>query len=481
MKYNQSLTINQIQKMALTPDLLQSLSILQMSLGELETYISQQLLENCMLEQEENEVSDGDFTEIISPDSLESPETTEKNAPSIEEFLFGEDPGEIPQLYDQNEAKTYEIPSPSVLSLQEHLLTQLHIIDLSPKEKAIAEYLIGSIDEDGYLRCEIQEVADTIAVPFRVVENSLHLIQTFDPSGVGARTIAECLLLQLPSNGEYPKKELPYPQGLIVHVKTIISDHLNDIADGKLAKIAGQLKTSLSEIQATVDFIRTLDPKPGRNFSSSHETRFIIPDVTLRRMDSDYSIIINEPKNARLALNPFYRRLSNNKNTVDEDVLKFIKDKQNAALQLIKSIEQRKLTLYQVTASIINIQKNFLEKGVLYLKPLTLHQIADTVGIHESTVCRTIADKYIDTPQGIYPFKFFFSTSLDSNNGNQVAAESVKKIIKTAVTEENPKSPLSDQKLVEFLKGQQINISRRTVTKYREELMIPSSDKRRRF
>jgi RNA polymerase sigma-54 factor len=474
VKHNQILTANQIQKMVLAPDLLQSLSILQMSWQELETYICQQLLENFMLEQEEGGVSNED-SEILSPNSLESPETPETNSPSKEDFWFGEGPEDIPGLYGQNEVKTYEIPGPVVLSLHEHLLAQLHMTDLSPKEKPITEFLIGNIDENGYLRCELQEVADIFTIPISVVENSLHLIQTFDPSGVGARTIGECLLLQLQAHSQYATEELS------ALAKTIISDYLNDIADGKLAKIACQLKTSLPQIQEALDFIRTLDPKPGRNFCSNHEICFIIPDVILRKIGNDYLIFINEPKNARLTISPFYHRLRNNKNIVDADVLKFTKDKQNAALQLIKAIEQRKLTLYQVTASVIAIQKDFLEKGVLYLKPLTLNQIADTVGIHESTVSRAISEKYIETPQGIYPYKFFFSTSLDSGCGEQVAAESVKKMIKTAVAEEDPKSPLSDQKLVELLKNKQITISRRTVTKYREEMLIPSSNKRRRF
>jgi RNA polymerase sigma-54 factor len=481
VKYNQNLSIKQVQKLALTPDLLQSLSLLQMPLPELETYISRQLAENCMLEQEESGVSDEDFSETLSLNSLESPETTEKNDPAKEDFLFGDNPEATYRLNDQNKAETYEIPDPSALSLQEYLLSQLHIANLPSKENLITEFLIGNIDENGYLRSEIQETADIFRVSPKTVENSLHLIQTFDPVGVGARTVEECLLLQLSSNSRDATKEFPYPQELIVLAKVIIADHLHDIADSRLARVANQLKTSLPQIQAAVDLIRTLDPKPGRNFGGSHETGFIIPDVTLRVINTDYIIIINEPTNARLSLNPFYRRFGHNQDAVDEDVLKFIKDKQNAALQLLKSIEQRKITLYHVTESIVNIQKDFLEKGILYLKPLTLRQIADAVGVHQSTVSRAIAGKYIETPKGIYPFKFFFSSSLDAVGGKQVGSESVKKLIKTAIKDEDPKSPLSDQKLMKFLKDKQIITSRRTVAKYREEMMIPSSDKRRRY
>lgn len=479
VKRNPELTLDQVQKLALTPDLLQSLSLLQMPLMELETYISQQLLENFMLEQEEG-LSDDIDIENLSLNSLESQESNRKSVQTQEDFLFSDNIGEILPRNDPS-SKTYEIPDQSVLSLQEHLVSQLHFADLPPKENVIGEFFIGNIDEDGYLRCNIREVTNIFAVSFQVGTDLLRLIQTFDPAGVGARDIAECLLLQLGSKCECGSEEIPYPKEFIVLVKAIIENHLQDIADGRLLKIAGQLKKSLAEIQSAVDLIRSLDPKPGRNFGGNQATRFIIPDVTILKVSNDYTIIINEPTNARLSLNPFYRRFNYHKDGVDEQVLKFIKDKQNAALQLIKGIEQRKRTLLHVTESIIDIQKDFLEKGVLYLKPLTLHQIADVVGIHESTVSRSIADKYIETPKGIYPFKFFFSTSLDSSDGKHVAAESVKKLIKNAVAEENLASPLSDQKLMELLKDKKIMISRRTVTKYREEMMIPSSDKRRRF
>jgi RNA polymerase sigma-54 factor len=475
LKPNQNLTINLVQKLALTPDLLQSLSVLQMSFMELETYLSCQLSENCMLEQDESEPSEEAESEIVSENTPESLATYEQLT------QFDDDFGEMPRLQAKNETIRSEIPNPSVLSLQEHLIFQLHLANLPPAEGLIAEYLIGNIDDDGYLRCGIQETAEILKTSVKMVENSLGWVQTCDPAGVGARHIEECLTLQIRAKCQAAAEKSAPPPTLMKLAQTLATGYLQDIADGKLAKIAAKLKTPLAEIQAAVDFIRTLDPKPGRNFGDNREIRFIIPDVTIRRLGSGYQVTVNEPPNARLSINPFFRWLDQNKSTLDADAVKFIKDKQNAALQILKWIEQRRSTLFQVTESIIHFQNDFLGQGMLRLKPLTLRQVAAALGIHESTVSRAIAGKYLDTPQGIYPFKFFFTAGLDASGGEQVAAGSVKKLIKTAVIEEDPQSPLSDQRLMELLKEKNITISRRTVAKYREEMLIPSSEKRRRY
>ncbi len=480
MKPDQNLTINLVQKLALTPDLLQSLSVLQMPFMELETYLSYQLSENCMLEPDESDPSAAADSE---PGSENAPES---ESPEIDEPIspFDEDHGTNPQLQAKNETFIPEIPAPSLPSLQEHLLFQLHLANLSPEERVIADYLIGNIDEDGYLQCGIQETAAVFKIPVKIVENSLRWLQACDPAGVGAGSIEECLTLQIRAKCQYPADAagIGWPShNLMELAETLVAGYLQEIADGRLAKIAAKLKIAPSEIQAAVDFIRTLNPKPGQNFGHTQENRFIIPDVTIRHSGNEYQIIINEPPNARLSINPFFRLLDKNKGNLDDDALKFIKDQYQAALQILKCIEQRRSTLFQVTESIIHFQTGFLDQGVRSLKPLTLRQIAALLGIHESTVSRCIAGKYIETPQGSYPFKFFFDAGLEANGGEQVAAESVKRLIKGAVMEEDPKSPWSDQRLMELLKAKNIAISRRTVAKYREEMLIPSSDKRRRY
>ena len=252
------------------------------------------------------------------------------------------------------------------------------------------------------------------------------------------------------------------------------------MAEGRFSKIATMLNISLADVQHLKDILVTLDPKPGRNFSSANDVHYIIPDATIEKVGSEYVVIMNDSISPRLSINPYYRALLTSEDK-ESNISKFLSNRLDSALWLIKSIEQRRITLHKVIQSIADVQRDFLDHGLIYLKPLTMKQIADMVGVHESTVSRAISGKYVQTPRGIFELKFFFQSGLENVNGTMTSAESIKKIIREIIEGEDPYNPLSDQKIADVLKEKGITISRRTVAKYREEMGILSSTKRKRY
>nr|WP_245985090.1 RNA polymerase factor sigma-54 [Biomaibacter acetigenes] len=346
---------------------------------------------------------------------------------------------------------------------------QLHLCSISRTEFKIGEFLIGNLDKRGYLTISTAEAAKLLKVSEQEVEKVLKLIQTFEPAGIGARNLIECLLIQVEQrNIDMPK------------IKELITGHLKDLAEARYSRIAEALNISLSEVQRLKDVILTLDPKPGRNFSSVNDTQYIIPDAVIEKVGNDYVVIMNDSVSPRLSINSYYRSLLYSENR-ESNISKFLSQRLDSALWLIKSIEQRRITLNKVISTIVEVQRDFLDYGVTCLKPLTMKQIADRVGIHESTVSRAISGKYVQTPRGLFELKFFFKNGLDNTNGSSTSSESIKKMIKEMVGGEDPYNPLSDQKIADDLKKKGIIISRRTVAKYREEIGIPSSAKRKRY
>ncbi|MGE5607554.1 MAG: RNA polymerase factor sigma-54, partial [Bacteroidota bacterium] len=344
----------------------------------------------------------------------------------------------------------------------------------------IAEFLIGNIDDDGYLQCEPQETAAIFSVAAEVVVNLLQLIQTFDPVGIGAHSLEECLLLQLRFKKEYTNGKIKFSEETIDRAERIILDHLHDLADGKLNKISHHLKSSIQDILSAVDLIKSLDPKPGRNFVKRSEIPYVIPDVIIRREGTGYLILVNETEHTRITINPLYRQFQSAKVNFDPAAVEFIKTKYHSASWLIKCIEQRRLTLYKIADSLLKLEHDFFESGPRFLKPLTLRDLALATGLHESTISRATKAKFIDTPWGVYSFKYFFSSKLESPDESFVSAEVVKSLIKKAIKSESATTPLSDQQLAMLLqKEHQIRISRRTIAKYREEMLIPASGKRK--
>jgi RNA polymerase sigma-54 factor len=346
----------------------------------------------------------------------------------------------------------------------------MHIALNQEEDQRIGAFLIGSIDDNGYLRISLEEAAASLGVSIARVAEVLKVIQGFEPYGVGARDLTECLLIQLTQTNRL------YPQ-----VERIVRNYLGDLAQGRLAKIAATLKMNVVEVQDIADLIKTLDPKPGRQYGSGGDVRYLIPDVTVEKVNDEYVIIVNDGNSPRLMISPMYREMMRQPGVFNSETRKYIEDRINSAHWLIKSIEQRRLTLYNTTKCLVEAQRDFLEKGIKHMKPLNLKQIADQVGVHESTISRVTNNKYIQTPQGVFELKYFFCSGLESRHGERYSSRSIKRMLKEMIIEEDARNPYSDQQIADKLRSRGIKISRRTVAKYRMELGIESTAKRKRY
>jgi RNA polymerase sigma-54 factor len=351
-------------------------------------------------------------------------------------------------------------------SLKDYLIEQLNMISLDAAEYRIADYLIQNINTNGYLDSTTSEISSQLRASEEEVEAVLTVIQSFEPYGVGARSLKECLLIQVKDEKDFL-------------LKRVISDHLEDIASNKIALIAKELDITIQKAQEYVDFIKCLEPKPGRTFrGDGDDTRYITPDASIEEIDGEFVIFINDVTGPRLNINQYYKSLL--KDGGDVETTEFLQEKLNSAMWLIKSIEQRRQTLYKVVESILKYQKEFLVHGEKRLVPLTLKDVAEDIEMHESTISRATSGKYVQTPRGVFELKYFFTTGLSGKSG-EVSATSVKSIIKGIIDGEDQKKPLSDQVISNLLKERGMEVSRRTVAKYRDELKIPSSSRRRRF
>ncbi len=463
MQMNFSLTLSQTQKLVMTPELRQAITILQLSALELDQYIENQLLENPLLD-----VTDEDIKEDEPIEKVE-----EKESDSIDWEEYFQDRASSGPIRGQSEQKEeragYENFVSSTPSLQEHLMMQLHFLSIPKTALKIGEFLIGNLDKNGYLTITTKEASRLLKVSEEDVEACLKTIQTFDPSGVGARSLTECLLIQIEQKGiDEPK------------IRDLVKNHLSDLGEARFSKIAEALNIGLAEVQNLKDILVTLDPKPGRNFSSINDVHYITPDATIEKVGSEYVIIMNDTMSPRLSINPYYRSLLRSEDK-ESNISKFLSCRLDSALWLIKSIEQRRITLNKVIQSIAEVQRDFLDNGLIHLKPLTMKHIADKVGVHESTVSRAISGKYVQTPRGVFELKFFFQSGLNNVNGTSTSSESIKKMIRQMIDEENPHKPLSDKRIADMLKIKGISISRRTIAKYRDEIGILPSTKRKRY
>jgi RNA polymerase sigma-54 factor len=450
----------------MTPELRQAIAILQLSALELTNYVDQQLLDNPLLEIVEEPVEQSEErANEEAPKSSDEVSTEGKWDMDWDEY-FQHQEERVNREYEPDNAQT-KWPEPFISAaptLQEHLLEQLHVQHL-PASLPLLEYIVGNLDDNGYLTVSLKDIAQARKVSEETAEKALKIIQGLDPLGVGARSLEECLRLQLPLIEDCPPEMAEF-----LH-------HLEDLASGRLQKIAGRLKISPARVQELADLLRKLDPKPGRRFSGSGEIRYIVPDVVIEELEGQFIILINDISVPRLGINQVYRKVLSHE--AESETRKFVEQKLNAAAWLIRSIEQRRLTLYKVANAIVERQENFLRRGVRFLKPLTLKDIAEKVGVHESTVSRATANKYVQTPRGIFEFKFFFASGLGDEEG--ITTEGIKEALKELISSENPRNPYSDQKLSELLKEKGMEISRRTVAKYRDELGIPSTAIRKRY
>jgi RNA polymerase sigma-54 factor len=456
------------QQLIMTPQLQQALKILQMPRLELTNAIQIELRENPVLE------------EVLG---LPEEEWEGPLAGAQEAFAFSpckEIPLEkIP--WDYNTTPYYEVPQyeddedrPSLeqtlsqpSNLTDYLIWQLRLTDLDDQDKKIGMLIIGNLDEHGYLQADLDSIAIECNAPLEKVESVLKKIQEFDPPGIGARDLRECLLIQVRHMGM---------EGSLA--ERIIRDHLKDLEGNRLQQISRTLGVTLEEVVEAVEWIRGLEPKPGRLYGSE-EVQYITPDVYVFKFQDDYVIVLNDDGLPKLRLSPFYVRSLNNKD-LPKEARNYIQEKMRSAIWLIKSIHQRQKTIYKVTESIMKFQREFLDKGMDYLKPLVLKDVAIDTGLSESTISRVVTNKYVHTPQGLYELKFFFNSSIPKADGEAVASQSVKEQIRRLIQKEDPRNPLSDQEIVEILFKRGINIARRTVAKYRMELGILPSNRRRK-
>ncbi len=465
MHVGHNLRLEQAQKLIMTPELRQAIALLQMSSLQLIEYVQDELTSNPVLEWEEGE-------EEKKEESSEKEETETQT--KEEEFPWEEYFQE--NFYEASSMASPQKEESSNYSLEnfcrreetffDALFLQLRVL-LEEQEQPLAEFLIGCLDANGYLRMKVDEIAHTLEVPAEQVEKVLEVMQhNLEPAGIGARDLRECLLLQLKRCVYYPPL-----------AEFLVQDYLPAVADGRFSYLAEKFNVSLDELMEAVEFIKSLNPKPGSLLGPVSDTRYIVPDVLVEKVEGEYVITINDNVSPHLKINPYYRSLLQRQ---EGETTTFVKKCLERALWLVKSIEQRRLTLYRVTEYIVKVQTDFLERGLKHLQPLTLKEVAEALEMHESTVSRATANKYLQTPRGVFPFKFFFSTRVPGENGQGYSSTSIKTYLEEIINEEPSHRPHSDNKLAALLQDKGINISRRTVAKYREEMMIPASHKRRR-
>ena len=480
MQMDYGLRLETTQKLIMTPQLRQAIAILQLSSMELVSMVETELLENPVLEAEAAAAADPETD--ASPEKLkDDPEPAADVRPDAEKDgdryaewadYFDGTPGAVKSPRNPDNNSRNELYCEKTVSLQEHLEMQLHFSALNPLQQRVGAYLIGCIDDNGYLRCTLAEAAEALSVSESVAADVLQVIQSYDPLGVGARDLRECLQIQLRQLSQ------ERPEFSTELVRVIVDQHLEMVAGGRYKVLAEQLRCTPLAVQQAVDLIRTLDPKPGCSFGGSGQMSYIIPDITVEKIHSGYQIIINENNIPHLYINPYYRQIIRD---ADSEARKFVEGKINSAVWLIKSIDQRRRTLYNVMEAIVDLQRDFFDRGPRALRPLTMKKVADRIGVHESTVSRAVANKYAITPHGLLSLHAFFSASIQGRGGEEVAAATVKGALKELVAAENATAPLSDQALTDILNRRGMAVSRRTVAKYREELGIASSSRRRRY
>lgn len=454
MNMNFDLKLTQEQKLVMTQEMQLSVKLLQMSSYELQQYVEKELQENPVLEANEVHVHDNqnnipDYKQLVKYFEFDnySHRSYEKDDEEVSPFTF------------ISEKKT----------LKEYLRTQIVELDASKYMKSICEYFIENIDSRGYFADSIKEISEELGISYNTAEEALILVQSLEPDGIGARDIKECLKIQVVKKGI--KDE---------NVFKVIDSYLELIAENKFSQLAKEINVDIKKAQEYGDFIKSLQPKPSRGFYTGEDVKYIIPDAYIKKIDSEYYIIMNEDLMPKLSISGTYKDIISE--DVNKDAVEYVKNKLNSAMFLIKSIEHRKSTIYKVLEKILKIQKDYFDFGESYLKPMTLKEIADSLELHESTVSRAIREKYIYTSRGTIKIKDLFTVGLSSSENNEdISVRAVKREIKSMIDKEDKHSPLSDQNICNLLNDSGMNISRRTVAKYREELGIGSSKLRKRF
>jgi RNA polymerase sigma-54 factor len=474
MAFETKLSLRQTQKMVMTPMLQEAISLLQLSRLEMLQVLRQQVEENPVME----EVVEGTEEQDDLPEEkavAEEPVAESNGEGSLSDIdweSYLQDASDYRPSVQHEQIDRFDGESllTRASSLQDHLLFQLHMTARDQTLLSLGSLVIGELDDNGYLRSSVEELASLAGVTQESFEAALRLVQGFDPTGVGARDLRECLLIQL--------RTLPERQEV---AEAIVTDHLHELERRQLGKIADALGISLKEAQEALTLIASLEPKPGKNFSGE-EPRYITPDVYILKIDGRFVVTLNEEGLPRLRISPYYREILTKRGLVPREARNYVEEKMRSALWFIRSIEQRKRTLLKVTESLVKVQRAFLDHGISHLKPLTLREVADDISMHESTVSRVTTNKYVQTPQGLFELKYFFHRGVPSTGGDTVSSLKVKDLVRRYLTGEDSHKPLSDQKIVEILaRVHGVEIARRTVAKYRGQLKIPSSNQRRQI
>ncbi len=473
------------QDLRINPRLYQAMDLLYMPLLDLQQHLKQELLGNPFLELIESE----DETELpLTQDGVEEKKETENNdEPNWEDILLDDGSDSAPPR-DMSEAREYVEPVPvETKDLSDHLRDQMRLLDLTPRQQLLAEEFIGNIAEDGYLGATLEQIVrganqlleehaveseqDVQPQLFTIAEaeEMLRIIQKLDPPGVGARDLRECLLLQLEARNE--TDTLAY---------RLVKEAFEDLKAHRWSDLGKRFGLDAAEVQRVADELAKLDPKPGLQYSAASEA-YIIPDLVVEKIDGKYHVFLNDGGLPRLRISKTYQEIARDKKKFQGENKDFINQRLNSAHWMIQAIEQRRQTMLKVMNFIVDRQREFFEKGVEYLKPLTLREVADVINMHESTVSRVTNEKYVQTPRGLLPLKFFFSSGLSTTTGEDASARSIKAQIQKMVDDEDPKNPLTDQQIVEMFAQRGVRIARRTVAKYRDQLGILPARMRKRL
>lgn len=444
-------------------------TLLQLPVLRLEQRIKQELELNPLLEVElEEEMEMKTEQEEEEKDEEEEEKDEEEEEIDWDEILNDENNYEIKQPRERPEEEI-DRPEPSPITLMDHLFEQLHLAPLNKEEMLIGEYILWCLNDDGYLTCDVEFIAENFNTTIEVVEKVLGILQQFDPEGIAARNLQECLLIQL--NSREPKDELAI---------RMIQENFEDFTNKRYEKIAKKLSIQLSEVKRIMDEVAKLNPKPGERYISEAEN-YIIPDVIIKKSQKGFDISLNDWNIPRLRINESYKQLLRDKDKVSKETREYIRQRLESARWLINSIYQRRSTILRVMESILDHQREFFEKGKTHLRPMILKDVADDVGLDISTVSRVTSGKYVQTDFGVFELKYFFSERLETATGEEVSNKLIKAKIKEIIDAEDPNKPLNDQAISEMLKKYDFVVARRTVAKYREQMMLPVARLRRKI
>ncbi len=474
IRQNLSQDLRLTQELVMTPQLQQAIKLLQLSRLELVDQVQEELEANPLLEEVKEEETPLPSTDTPAEDAAKEQDDAERQEPEIdwEQYLAYYDVGSLPDspIDSDDDRPSYENFLTPDVTLHDHLAWQLLLTDLTPEQKEIGALIVGNVDDDGYLRTTVEELAAAAGVSEAEVAVVLAEVQDFDPLGVASRDLTECLLKQVAEHG------------LGEVVAWVVEHGLKLLETKNYKKIAKDLGVTFDEVVEAARQVASLEPRPGRDFSMTR-VDYVVPDVYVVKEGDEYVVRLNEDGVPKLRVSPYYQNLLQDGSSEGKEAKGYIQERMQAALWLIKSIHQRQQTLYKVAYSIVKFQRDFFEHGITQLRPLILKDVAEDIEMHESTVSRVTTNKYMHSPKGTYELKFFFSSAIQRSNGEDLASRSVKARIREVVAREEPTQPLSDIQIAAILSREfSLKIARRTVSKYREALgILPSSARRNYF